>query len=93
MALAQKTQNSRTEILADFAQTLEKRRLNSLAAARCGADFCGTLIGAPHGARKSKIPSPEGMAKNRLLIFVAMLRVVTRQAQEDSQSANEGKLL
>ena len=93
MALAQKTQNSRTKILADFSQTLEKRQLNTMAAACCGADFLGTLIVIPHEADKSKIPSPEGMAKNRLLIFVAMLRVVTRQAQEDSQSANEGKLL
>jgi hypothetical protein len=48
-------------------KTLEKRRVKHARPSLLAADFWTVLTGAPLREQKSKTPSPEGMAKNRVL--------------------------
>lgn len=51
-----KTQNSLDETTWKYAKSIEKNRIKASGWSLPGAEFCSGLIGAPRGARTSKIP-------------------------------------
>ena len=53
-AQVRKTQNSVLKFRAFSSKNIEKQRLKTRRDRRSRRDFCGTLMGPPHGARKSK---------------------------------------
>ena len=54
LSVLAKTQNSLPIFQPFLAKNLEKRRVKCAGVRVLGDDFCGTLMGPPRGARKSK---------------------------------------